>query len=409
MHLNLSRRVLLARLSLGYFPMALAQQAIAAEKQTSEPAGTKKWVNDERGLYSAIANANKLGGQTTVELAPGIYRLDSTLQLIANGIVLKGMGITASDVTISGEAMSEDAKIKNLIRISGSSCGLVNLRLAKAGWHLVQVVGEFGAKNLVFLNCIFEDSWQQLLKITKGVGDSKTKNGRIQACVFRYSNGVGPQWYIGGIDAHGAENWTVTDNVFTGIASPSRKIAQHAIHFWSDSSNNIVERNLILNCDRGIGFGLKGSPNVGGIIRNNLISHLTNKHPFSDASIVAEDCVGSAIYHNTCIVSHDYPHAIECRGRTTKDVSVRNNLTNRPIKAIQNPIFRMSGNVETKFLSAFTKSNEHLDAISKTPFKETLLLDEVDKITDRKSDYSRKNISQFARHFAGAIDLNQVR
>ncbi len=35
--------------------------------------------------------------------------------------------------------------------------------------------------------------------------------------------------------------------------------------FWDDSAHNIVERNIIINGDRGIGFGLGSSGNDGGI------------------------------------------------------------------------------------------------------------------------------------------------
>lgn len=45
-------------------------------------------------------------------------------------------------------------------------------------------------------------------------------------------------------------------------------MAEHAIYFWTHSENTIVEQNLILNYDRGIGLGLRDVPHVNGTIRN---------------------------------------------------------------------------------------------------------------------------------------------
>ena len=76
-------------------------------------------------------------------------------------------------------------------------------------------------------------------------------------------------------------NWIVRDNWFRNLRTPAGQsgIAEHAIHFWKRCStrpqNIVVERNWIVNCDRGIGFGLVDAPggHHGGasVIRNNMV------------------------------------------------------------------------------------------------------------------------------------------
>lgn len=67
-------------------------------------------------------------------------------------------------------------------------------------------------------------------------------------------------------------------------------VAEHAVHFWNGARDTIVERNAIVDCARGVGFGLGETGNgndrqyaddpyhgmyIGhydGVIRNNFIA-----------------------------------------------------------------------------------------------------------------------------------------
>jgi len=229
--------------------------------------------------------------------------------------------------------MSHTARIGNVIRVAARNFRLSDVTLQKSGFHLIQIAGESDADAPVIRNCILRDAYQQMIKVSSdpAVPGVSSDNGLVENCLFEYTAGIGPQFYIGGIDAHASKNWVVRSNTFRNIVSPRRSVAEFAIHFWDRSANNIVEKNLIVNCDRGIGFGLDGKGNTGGIIRNNMIYHAANAGRFADTGIALTESPGTQVYNNTIVMDHSFPWAIEYRFASTTGVLIANNLTNKAI------------------------------------------------------------------------------
>ena len=91
-----------------------------------------------------------------------------------------------------------------------------------------------------------------------------------------------------------------------------------------------MQRNHIIDCDRGIGFGLGSSGHSGGIIRNNMIYH-GEDHGVSDVGIGLESASGAQVYNNTIFHEHSYQNAIEYRFAESNNLIIVNNLTNRAI------------------------------------------------------------------------------
>lgn len=322
-------------------------------------------VSSTHELVKAIRDANASGGNRRIVLDDGVYSLDSNLRITAPGIAIVGRSGDPASVTIEGDKMAPDARVTILITVSADRFELEGITLQKARYHLIQVKGEHDADNVNIRNCVLRDSYQQLLKVTTNQLDDAiaSDNGRIENCVFEYSAGVGPQYYIGGIDAHGARNWVVADNTFRNIISPGNSVAEHAVHFWDDSAHNMVERNLIRNCDRGIGFGMGKRGNTGGVIRNNMIYHSKSAGRFADVGISIENSPETQIYNNTIFQEHRYPNAIEYRFERTNGVLIANNLTNRRIASRAGASGTVASNITDVSAEAFidsSKGNLHL-------------------------------------------------
>ena len=308
------------------YALALIWTANLASAQTTT-------VGTVAQLESAVANANSSGGNRTILVLDGVYSLNGTLNVTAPNVTIAGRSGIRENVVIQGDAMSHTARIGNLIRVSARNFRLSDVTLQKSGFHLIQIAGENDADAPVIRNCILRDAYQQMIKVSNdpaapGVSSDK---GLVENCLFEYTAGVGPQFYIGGIDAHASKNWVVRNNTFRNIVSPSRSVAEFAIHFWDRSADNTVEKNLIVNCDRGIGFGLDGKGNTGGIIRNNMIYHAASAGRFADTGIALTESPGTQVYNNTIVMDNSFPWSIEYRFASTTGVLIANNLTTKPI------------------------------------------------------------------------------
>jgi hypothetical protein len=291
------------------------------------------YVSNPSELQAAVAQANAFGGNTTILLRDGTYTLADTLYVNSPNIPLAGASGDRAKAIVQGDAMGSSAKVGNLIRVAASNFRLSDITLQKSKWHLIQIAGETNADSPTIRNCVLRDAYEQMLKVSIDAANPNvtSDNGLVENCVFEYTAGVAPQYYVGGIDAHGAKNWVVRGNTFRNIISPSGSVAEFAIHFWDGSADSTVERNTILNCDRGIGFGMDGQGNARGIIRNNMIYHAASAGAFADVAIAITESPGTQVYNNSIIQEHTFPWAIEYRWVSTSNVLIENNLTNKPI------------------------------------------------------------------------------
>lgn len=339
---------------------------ISGRNQITVPADYRRVsVDSEQALYEILESTN---GNVAIFLADGVYDLHSTIVLDKPNVMLLSQAGNKETVIFNGKGMRRSHRVENLIEITSSGAVIDGITMQNAGNHIIQIRSEANADFPVIRNCTIRDGYEQLIKVSY---DKRNKpynysdSGIIENCLFEYTAGIGPNYYIGGIDAHGVRNWVIKNNVFKHIASPGNRIAEHAIHLWNNTENNVVEGNVIIDSDRGIGFGMwkKASgdenknirfSNYGGIIRNNFIYHSDNGNPFADTGIILENSPRTLVENNVIYMEHPYRRAIEYRFPQTEEVTIKNNFTNKSISSRNGGKAELENNVEalqkTEFL-----------------------------------------------------------
>ncbi|WP_448250497.1 right-handed parallel beta-helix repeat-containing protein [Thalassotalea agariperforans] len=336
--------LLLATVSLPLMALEIdSEKLFLSRLQPSTKATSTKHtitVSNTTELLNAVNKANTQG-DTLIYLHEGQYNLKQTIFIKANNIHIVSLSQNPFNTVISGQGMRATKTVDNLIRVSGANFQLDGVTLEEVGNHLIQIVGESEANNPTIRNSVLQNGYEQLLKVTY---DNKKPNaysssGIVENCLFRYTAGIGPNYYIGGIDAHGIKDWVINNNIFENIASPSRYIAEHAIHIWNNSAYNEVSNNIIINSDRGIGFGMYTEKKInhryghlGGEIRNNIIYHADNNPPFADTGIILEQSPDTNVVGNIILLEHSYRSAIEYRFTSTVNVLIAKNITNKKIQ-----------------------------------------------------------------------------
>ncbi|MBI4821870.1 MAG: right-handed parallel beta-helix repeat-containing protein [Deltaproteobacteria bacterium] len=292
---------------------------------------------------------------TTILLEDGVYRMSARdegsrrIQLAARGLTLRSANGDAERVIIDGEYLTRE-----MITVGADDITIAHLTIQHAIDHPIHVSpsssGDDVTGTLIYGARIL-DGGEQFVKInSNGTRDAWADFGRIECSFFQLTPAGRPRverasggCYTGGIDAHGARGWVVRSNTFRDLYCAGEGLAEHAIHFWTGSRDTVVENNTIMNCARGIGFGLVESgearsysddpyPDVGyvghydGLIRNNVIH---SDIEFFDTGIELDQARGARVYHNTVVgAGGSFFSSIDYRFPNTR-VVLRNNLTRR--------------------------------------------------------------------------------
>lgn len=319
---------------------------------------------------------------TTILLADGTYRMTGgdeasrRIQINTRGVVLRSASDDATAVVIDGEYRTNE-----MITIGADDVTIAHITIEHAIDHPIHVSPSVSGDNVtgtLLYGLRIIDGGEQFVKINSNGGrDAYADEGRIECSTFLMTDvgrthverGTGG-CYTGGVDTHGGRGWVVRNNTFRDIYCAGEGLAEHAIHFWTGSRDTIVENNVIVNCARGIGFGLVESgemrvyaddpyPGVGyvghydGIIRNNVIYADID---YFDTGIELDQARGARVFHNTVLSTAGaaFYSSIDYR-YTNTDVEIRNNLTRR-ITVRNGAVGTVDHNVETGSLSDVVNS-----------------------------------------------------
>jgi hypothetical protein len=318
-----------------------------------EATGTTVTVSpDQAGQLPQMVRTAEAG--TTFLLEDGTYELTSgqALQFRAEGVTLRSASNDASKVIIDGQY-----ELNEIAYVVASDVTIAHVTLTRAVDHAVHVTATGDATDnttgalLYGLRII--DCGEQFVKGNPNGSDTAfPDDGRVECSYFEMTDAGRPNvernpggCYTGGIDVHSGRDWVVRNNEFHGIYCAGEGLAEHAVHFWSDSRGTLTENNLIVNCARGIGYGLVQEGNdrdyaddpypdvdghighVDGIIRNNVIFADID---YYDTAVELAQARGAKVFHNTIytVDAANKYSSIDYRFANT-DVTIQNNLVDR--------------------------------------------------------------------------------
>ncbi|MCA9387992.1 MAG: hypothetical protein KC653_03005, partial [Candidatus Andersenbacteria bacterium] len=284
-------------------------------------------VSTTAELKAIVSEITGGRGNLTVVINPGTYTIDRGLWIAGENVTFRGATGNRDDVRILGGGMGYGAST-HIFMVAADNVTIADMTIGEVYNHAVQVHGEspFDADGFLLHNVRVVDTREQMLKGSYRASDNNgPDNGTVECSVFEYTAGIGPQWYIGGVDVHDGTNWVIRYNTFKDIQSPDSTIAEHGVHFWSNSDGTLVHDNVFINNDRAIGFGLGdyGRGHGSGTIRNNYIYHDTSA---GDVGIGLESATDVDVYDNVILHEHDYTRAIEYRFPDTRDGSIYDNI-----------------------------------------------------------------------------------
>ncbi len=332
---------MVTRLCCGSMAAALAISALTPEAAAQvfcprlpPPSGAVVMVTpaETDGLRAIIAGA---APGTTILLADGTYDLsggDSAhrLQFTTPGLVLRSASGDRDAVVLDGGYLTDE-----LVSILASDTVIADLTLRRAFTHPIHISGPGAPISGVLIhNVRIVDPGEQAVKVNP-IGDGTVDDSELRCSSIELTDAgrghIRNSCYTGGLDAHRATGWRVWRNRIEGFWCADG-LSEHGIHLWRGSAGTVVEENVVVDCARGIGFGLGPGEDghSGGVIRNNFVAaadpDLFASPDGFDTGIALWGAEDAAVYHNTVASTQAPFSSIEWRF-IASSVTIANNLT----------------------------------------------------------------------------------
>ena len=237
-----------------------------------------------------LAAVDRVGPADTILLADGHYKLPRVIVLQGKkDIAIRSASGDPLKVTLSGRGWDSQGQGDDLIHIGHcEGVTIADLTFADCRSYGIKVEAENAPKDIHIYHCRFRDIGVRAVKGSAGQDPNiRAVKGSIRYCHFENTKVPPADWLFGGdyiaaIDMMALEDWTLSDNVFRNIRGRNGG-GRAAVFVWVRSRRVVVERNLIVGCDRGVAFGNPGQSTANltgerlvyvadGVIRNNFIA-----------------------------------------------------------------------------------------------------------------------------------------
>jgi hypothetical protein len=344
-----------------HFPIALLALVVRVafgqpvEAATCEalplPSKDVRTVRNVRELMGAVQSAP---ANSTVVLEDGTYELPGPIEIHVPGLTVRGRSADPARTVIKGQGMVRDS-VGVALGIGAARVTVAHLSIGLTRYHAIQVRGEAGASGFRAYGVRLFDTGQQLLKVSYAPNAATADEGRVECSTIEYTDHA-PGNYTNGVDLIATRNWVIRDNRFARIRGPGEQgwAAGPAILVWGGAEGTMVERNVVIDCYRGIALGLGPgafstprpgagqADHKGGLVRHNVV---VNLNAWADEGIEANAAPDVRVEFNTVMVEGTLPWSISLRFPQTSAL-VRNNLSSRRVLSRNEGQLREEGNVQ---------------------------------------------------------------
>ena len=366
------------------------------------PTGPTVTVYTVAELENAV---NSAASGDTILVADGVYDLNGLyLRFDTPNVTLRSASGERGAVVLDGNYVTTE-----IVQIVASNVTVADLTLREAYYHPIHVMSTNSSHtlNTLIYNVHIVDAGEQAIKINPVAGGYYTDNGVVARSQVELTAAGRPHirnnCYTGGVDAHQSRGWVVRDNVVEGFWC-ANGLSEHGIHFWTGSRDTVVERNLLRDNARGVGFGLvvdgngriyadDGCPaagddyvdHYGGVIRNNFVvafdGELFSSQFGFDCGICLWNACDAGALHNT-VYTFDTANtfsAIAWRFPNTQ-AEIANNLVNDALFERDGAGATQAGNLANAQPSWFVDAASgdlHLAAVATAAIDQAVSIDEV--------------------------------
>lgn len=300
------------------------------------PMGRVVNVADVDSFRKAVVGAKD---GDTIMLADGTYRCVPYLWMKdKKNVTIRSASGDPAKVKLTGKGWDQggDHTDEDIFWLDSSeNITLADITFTETHAYGLKINAEGKPRGIKVWNCHFRDIGIRGIKGTGG--ESKTgyvKDSEVRYCWFENTKIPPGSWqaegdYITSIDMMRLDGFVFSDNVFKNIRGKNGQ-ARGAIFVWVGSKNVVAERNVFVNCDRGVCFGNASNGDRATHIKDSICRNNFFVSANFDAMVEISWADGVKVYNNTVVKTgpkdHNNRGVRVISGCNNKDVEIINNI-----------------------------------------------------------------------------------